>query len=157
VLFLYPDAISWVQSEGKESPVSSDVPGQAGFDAGDNDRYYTLPGSGTPQVTQLARSAVDLYSACSMYVSLADARTSICSRYVVQLVVRRIESLLQQIKLNESAASERAEGYAEVTTLRRYTNLFIIIIIFTDISKSFCNKSTTSPQQIHNCCRVSRV
>lgn len=55
VLFLYPDAINWIQGEGKDSPVSNDVPGQAGFDAGDNDRYYTLPGSGLPQVTQLAR------------------------------------------------------------------------------------------------------
>ena len=55
MVFLYPDAINWIQGEGKDSPVSSDVPGQAGFDAGDNSRYYTLPGSGMPQVTQLAR------------------------------------------------------------------------------------------------------
>lgn len=64
VLLLYPDAINWVQGDGKDSPVSRDVPGQAGFDAGDNERYYTLPGSGRPQVTQLARSAVQLQ--CSM-------------------------------------------------------------------------------------------
>ena len=57
VLFLYPDAINWTQGEGKDAPLSSDVAGQAGFDAGDNSRYYTLPGSGMPQVTQLARSA----------------------------------------------------------------------------------------------------
>jgi len=57
VLFLYPDSINWIQGEGKDSPVSSDVPGQAGFDAGDNSRYYTLPGSGMPQVTELARLA----------------------------------------------------------------------------------------------------
>lgn len=57
MLFLYPDAINWIQGEGKEAPVSDDVAAQAGFDAGDNVRYYTLPGSGRPQVTQLARSA----------------------------------------------------------------------------------------------------
>ena len=56
--FLYPDTINWVQGEGKDSPVSDDVPAQAGFDSGDNVRYYTLPGSGMPQVTELARSAL---------------------------------------------------------------------------------------------------
>jgi len=56
-VFLYPDTVNWIQGESKDSPASSDVPGQAGFDAGDNVRYYTLPGSGTPQVTELARSA----------------------------------------------------------------------------------------------------
>jgi len=57
VLFLYPDTINWIQGEGKDSPQSNDPPAQAGFDHGDNTRYYTLPGSGMPQVNQLARSA----------------------------------------------------------------------------------------------------
>jgi len=56
-LFLYPDTINWIQGEGKDSPQSNDPPAQAGFDHGDNTRYYTLPGSGMPQVNQLARSA----------------------------------------------------------------------------------------------------
>ena len=56
MLLLYPDAINWIRGQGKDSPVSSDVPGQAGFDAGDNERYYTLPGSGMSEVAQLARS-----------------------------------------------------------------------------------------------------
>jgi len=89
VLFLYPDAISWVQSEGKESPVSSDVPGQAGFDAGDNDRYYTLPGSGTPQVTQLARSVVDI-----VHVR--------CTCHSLMLVLRFVHDMLCNLSYDES-------------------------------------------------------
>jgi len=74
VLFLYPDAINWTQGEGKDSPVADDVPGQAGFDAGDNVRYYTLPGSGMPQVTQLARSARRRSHSHKLYMLLAGGR-----------------------------------------------------------------------------------
>lgn len=60
VFFLYPkDGIQWLKGDGKDSPVSEDVPAQVGFDAGDRNhaRYYTLPGSGSLQVAQLTEQS----------------------------------------------------------------------------------------------------
>jgi len=56
--FLYPaDGINWVQGQGKSAPIQADVPAQVGFDSGEDDFYYTLPGSGIPEVSRLTASS----------------------------------------------------------------------------------------------------
>jgi hypothetical protein len=85
VAFLYPeDGLTWIRGDGKAVPVKVDVPAQAGFDAGDNSRYYRLPGSGNPEVLQLSEYVIVefdffscvvlhqlLYSAIAFYVRIS--------------------------------------------------------------------------------------
>jgi hypothetical protein len=75
VAFLYPeDGLTWLRGDGKTVPVKVDVPGQAGFDAGDNSRYYRLPGSGNPEVLQLSeyvRVFVDFFPVTLSIFSVA--------------------------------------------------------------------------------------
>jgi len=56
VMFLYPE-ITWIRSQGKNSPAVEDVPAQAGFDSGDRRRYFTLPGSGNEYISEISRSS----------------------------------------------------------------------------------------------------
>ena len=51
--FLYAK-IQWIQSEGKETPMRPDTPGQAGFVAADG-RHQTLAGSGMDDISELPR------------------------------------------------------------------------------------------------------
>ena len=51
-VFIYDD-LQWLKGQGKFN--ESDVPGQAGFDAGDGQNWFLLPHSGTNQVQNLAR------------------------------------------------------------------------------------------------------
>lgn len=51
------DGINWITSMGKESPFYPDPPAQAGFDSGENMRYYRFPQSGTQQIRDLATSS----------------------------------------------------------------------------------------------------
>lgn len=50
-VFLYDD-LQWLRGQGKFN--ETDVPGQAGFDAGDGQNWFLLPHSGTPEVQKLA-------------------------------------------------------------------------------------------------------
>jgi nidogen (entactin) len=48
------DGIQWIRGQGKARPVTNDVPAQAGFNAGDDVRYTTLPGSGSENIKDLS-------------------------------------------------------------------------------------------------------
>lgn len=48
------DGINWITSSGKDSPFYPDPPAQAGFDSGEDRKYYRLRPSGTKQAKELA-------------------------------------------------------------------------------------------------------
>jgi len=56
--FLYEDnGVQWVRGQGKDAPGIPDQHAHAGFDSGDLINYYTLQGSGQPNVQEIARSS----------------------------------------------------------------------------------------------------
>ena len=69
VMMRYPDdGLNWIVSEGKQSPIFPDVPGQAGIDAGDGRRSSILPGSGSPQAANMAQCVLLILTFYKLYV-----------------------------------------------------------------------------------------
>ena len=73
--FHYPEGgLQWLRGQGKTDSQAPDVPGQAGFDAGDGARSFRLPRSGNPEVANLERYRVNILNVTRTHVELLTGR-----------------------------------------------------------------------------------